>query len=335
MADKDIMLSVLLICYNHAAYLEQALDSVIQQKTDFPMEIIIHDDASTDDSQQIIRRYAQQYPELIRPILQTENKAQKGVPIRRTYMDPMIRGKYIALCETDDYWLDPDKVQKQVDFLEQNPQYAACTHNCLLVDKNGDELPPDMQLYRPYVAHTATLHRMALSGMFPGQTASVLLRREAYNALDEAQLRQLYSLRIPTGDKRLFLTLLLWGDIYCMEQTMSAHRVVRTGGGSWTARNHNKNLSFARHAAAVDMAKYVKEVWGRPFPNDYIVFHTALACIGKAIKSPTPENKQVYARLKAEYGGFFGLCGNLIRMALRGLPLRSAFQKEVHRYDAK
>jgi glycosyltransferase involved in cell wall biosynthesis len=98
----------------------------MMQKTNFPIEVLIHDDASTDGTADIIREYEQKYPEIIKPVYQTENQYSKGVRISQTYNYPRAQGKYIAFCEGDDYWTDPLKLQKQADFLENNPEYGMC-----------------------------------------------------------------------------------------------------------------------------------------------------------------------------------------------------------------
>jgi glycosyltransferase involved in cell wall biosynthesis len=96
------------------------------QKTDFQIEVLIHDDASTDGTADIIREYEDKYPEIIKPIYQIENQYSKGIKISQTYNWPRAQGKYMAFCEGDDYWTDPYKLQKQVDFLEKNPEYGMC-----------------------------------------------------------------------------------------------------------------------------------------------------------------------------------------------------------------
>lgn len=88
----------------------------MQQKTNFPIEVLIHDDASTDGTQDIIREYEKKYPNIVKPIYQKENQYSKGVKVSLVYNYSRARGKYIALCEGDDYWTDPYKLQKQVDF---------------------------------------------------------------------------------------------------------------------------------------------------------------------------------------------------------------------------
>ena len=114
------LVSIGCITYNHAPYIRQCLEGFLMQKTTFPFEIIINDDCSTDGTTEIVKEYADKYPDLIIPIFHEENQYQKGVRgIYAKFVYPKVRGKYIALCEGDDYWIDPLKLQKQVDFLEE------------------------------------------------------------------------------------------------------------------------------------------------------------------------------------------------------------------------
>ena len=107
--------SVLCLAYNHEKYIKKCLDSILAQKTNFKYEIIINDDASTDNTANIIKEYEEKYPEIIKPIYQIENKYSKGEAIVEEYMLPKATGKYIAFCECDDWWLSDDKLQKQYD----------------------------------------------------------------------------------------------------------------------------------------------------------------------------------------------------------------------------
>jgi len=118
------LVSISCITYNHEKYIEDALQGFLSQETDFPFEILIHDDASTDRTVNILREYEVKYPKLIKPIYQKENQYSRGIKISATYQYPRALGKYIAMCEGDDYWIDPYKLQKQVDFLEANPDYG-------------------------------------------------------------------------------------------------------------------------------------------------------------------------------------------------------------------
>ncbi len=122
------IVTVITLVYNHEPYIRQCLEGIVMQKTDFFFEVLVHDDASTDSSANIIREYEEKYPDIIKPIYQTENQHSKKVGIFKTFIYPIVKSKYIAMCEGDDYWTDPYKLQKQVDFLETHSQYDLCSH---------------------------------------------------------------------------------------------------------------------------------------------------------------------------------------------------------------
>lgn len=125
----DCIVSVVCATYNHENYIEQAIKSFLSQKTSFPFEIIIHDDASTDGTQDIIKKYQKKYPELIHPIFQTENQYSKGNFKPLFYAAGYARGQYIALCEGDDFWIDNEKLQIQIDCMLENPDVDFSFHS--------------------------------------------------------------------------------------------------------------------------------------------------------------------------------------------------------------
>lgn len=124
----EVKVSVICNAYNHEKFIKDALDSFLMQKTNFKYEVLIHDDASTDNTANIIREYEKAYPDIIKPIYQTENQYSKGVNITVAYHLPRLKGKYIALCEGDDYWTDSSKLQKQFDALESHTGIDICAH---------------------------------------------------------------------------------------------------------------------------------------------------------------------------------------------------------------
>lgn len=126
MGNESILVSISCITYNHAPYIRQCLDGFMMQKTNFAFEVLIHDDASTDGTTEIIKEYEAKYPDVIKPLYEEENQWVKGRRGSAVFNYPRAKGKYIALCEGDDYWTDPFKLQKQVDFLEANPEYGMC-----------------------------------------------------------------------------------------------------------------------------------------------------------------------------------------------------------------
>ena len=120
------ILAIRCLTYNHGPYIRQCLDGFVMQKTDFRFIAIVHDDASSDETSDIIREYAEKYPDIIKPIYEQENQYSKRDGSLRRIINEAIPAyvKYIAMCEGDDYWTDPLKLQKQVDFLESNPEFG-------------------------------------------------------------------------------------------------------------------------------------------------------------------------------------------------------------------
>ena len=151
--EESVVVSVCCITYNHAKYISQCLDGIVSQKTDFKYELIINDDCSTDGTTEIIKEYANKYPKIIKPIFHEENQWSKGIKrILATFVYPQAKGKYIALCEGDDYWIDPLKLQKQVEYMDTHPECSLCFTNgdCY---KNGiflRKVIPNCKENKPY-----------------------------------------------------------------------------------------------------------------------------------------------------------------------------------------
>nr|WP_308125070.1 glycosyltransferase family A protein [Pseudomonas cichorii] len=134
--NAEPLLSIVCPAYNQEAFITQTLDGFLSQQTSFNFEILIHDDASTDSTAQIIAQYAKRHPTIIRPFYQEENQYRQGKPCVPELF-AKARGRYIAYCEADDYWTDPRKLQLQVDFLESHPDYAITYHDAIAFDEHG------------------------------------------------------------------------------------------------------------------------------------------------------------------------------------------------------
>lgn len=130
-SSEPIKVSILCNAYNHERYIAKALEGFVMQKTDFAFEICIHDDASTDDTANIIKRYEQRYPQLFKCIYQNENQYSKGVGIMVTNLK-RAKGNYIAVCEGDDVWTDPHKLQRQADYLDKHPDCSLVGHASMM-----------------------------------------------------------------------------------------------------------------------------------------------------------------------------------------------------------
>src|SRR5690554_346013 len=206
------LVSISCITYNHAPYIRQCLDGFLMQKTSFKIEVLIHDDASTDGTEEIIREYESQYPDIIKPLYEKENQWVKGRRGSKVFNFPRAKGKYMALCEGDDYWTDPLKLQKQVDFLEVNPGYAFCFHSAEVVT----------ELDNIYQNFNVTLETRKYTGeeilrRWTVPTASVVYRNYDYRSIPTDH-------RFLFGDIILFLWLAEKGKIYCINESMSVYR---------------------------------------------------------------------------------------------------------------
>ena len=221
----DVLVSICCTAYNHEQYIADALDSFLMQKTDFPIEILIHDDASTDRTAGIIREYETRYPDLIKPIYQTENQYSQGIKVRHLNQK-RVRGKYIALCEGDDYWTDPYKLQKQVDYMEKHPECSLCVHAAYRVTPGKKKLRKHL---RPGNGNQLfTVEKIIAGGGNFFATSSVL-----YPAVLDLE-RPYFFEKAPVGDIPLAIYLALKGTVYYIDQYMSAYRVMVPG--SWNQR---------------------------------------------------------------------------------------------------
>lgn len=129
MAENECMVSVLCTAYNHEKYIAQTLQCIVDQQTDFAFELLVNDDASTDGTAAIIRSFEEKYPHIIQAFYQEKNLYSQGIDAYHHFLYREALGKYVAICEGDDFWCDPSKLQRQVDFMEAHPEYSACVHN--------------------------------------------------------------------------------------------------------------------------------------------------------------------------------------------------------------
>ena len=244
----EVLVSIYCLTYNHGNYIRNALEGFINQKTTFRYEVIVHDDASQDDTAQIVRNYAEKYPDIIKPILQSENMYSKGVDILKTFIKPRVQGKYIAICEGDDYWISCDKLQKQVDFLENHLDYSACVHNTILHDmkKNKDEV-----MYANE-DKTLTLVDVIRKGSQSYHTSSVMYRTE-YLFSRPAYVDCIKGI----GDYPLSIYLVLQGKVHYYAETMSLYRF--NVAGSWTARR-NRAITINMYKGIITMLSEAKKV---------------------------------------------------------------------------
>lgn len=225
------LVSICCITYNHEPYIVQTLDGFLMQKTSFPFEILIHDDASTDRTADIIREYEKKFPNLIKPIYQKENQYSKGfTSVSETWNFPRAKGKYIALCEGDDYWIDENKLQMQVDFLEKNPEYGMCFHDAVVVN----ELENEVDSFSYHVIekdYSAT--ELFENWVVP--TASMLFKKEilCYKLADRENFI--------AGDIVLVEQACVYGKVHGFKKKMSVYRI-QENGLTWSKERREKTL---------------------------------------------------------------------------------------------
>ena len=223
--DKGIKVSVVCVAYNQMDYIRDALDGIVMQKTNFEFEVIVHDDGSIDGTAEIIKEYAAKYPFII-PVLQSDNQTSRGVVITREFIYPLVSGEFVALCDSDDYWTDPLKLQKQADALDAHPELDICVHRTLVT---RDDRP------RRFVApatRTRVLgtEEVIIGGGWYVTTSSIMCRRGIY--VKQTPLRD-----VITIDYALQMQASARGGMYYLEDCMAVYRL--RSKGSWSSANRH------------------------------------------------------------------------------------------------
>ena len=235
---EKILVAIHCLAYNHEPYIRQCLEGFVMQKTNFRFVAIVHDDASTDKTADIIREYEAKYPDIIKPIYETENQYSKFHDFSLGgIMDAAIDAigaKYIARCEGDDYWTDPYKLQKQVDILEKDETLMACVTNCSVVDEKGKTI----QAVRDGVVKNDVEGRYNLRQFFDNNhqypTLSVVYRNSHPKEIEE-KMKIMSNPHL--GDWTLWIALHCFGDFYFLNEVTCAYRINQT---SVTHSNPNK-----------------------------------------------------------------------------------------------
>lgn len=245
-----VMLSICVPTYNHEKYIRQALESIFMQKTNYSYEILVGEDKSTDNTRKVLEEIEREnHPEL-KIFYRQHNMNNSDCRNLLDLMDKS-RGKYLIILEGDDYWIDDNKIECQIRFLEDNPNYIAVAHNCIVVDANSkiidenyDECHDDDYTWEHYA-----------SEILPGQTATVMMRN--LNKLSYVDMSLIRTRRMP-GDRKINFTLLCYGKVFCIQKKMSAYRHVTLGGDSWSA-NYRYDYEDSKnwHLEVIDYAKSI------------------------------------------------------------------------------
>jgi len=246
--------SIICNTFNHERFIKQALDGFLSQIVDFDYEILIHDDASTDNTRKIVEEYRFIYPDIIKPIYQTENQTQKGLSVSEINVK-RANGEYIAICEGDDYWIDRNKLQKQINFLDDNEAYNCVGHACIVKNVNF----PNKTKYWSFkkVDCKIELEEIIKNRGLVFAYNTVVFRNDSKSYPDFFK-----DFRVADVKRVIFSG--LNGNVYYFEQAMSIYQVgIR---GSWTERvrfnnkriiNHyNDEIKFYQNLNAYTLMKY-------------------------------------------------------------------------------
>lgn len=233
---NNIIVSISCLTYNHAQFIRQCLDGFLMQECDFAFEVLIHDDASTDGTIDIIKEYQQKHPQIIKPFFQSENQWSKGVRgMNQKFNYPRAKGKYIALCEGDDYWIDPLKLQKQVGFLENRPNFSMIFSNAHIILNDGADKSKkgrDLKL----IEESKVFSDIEIFEDWTIPTASVLFRR---SAAGPELYQSLINPKFLFGDIIQFLYLTSKGKIYGLADFTVCYR--KHGGGVTQIKDRMKH----------------------------------------------------------------------------------------------
>ncbi len=252
---NPVMVSIYCVVYNHEAYLRQCLDGFVMQKTNFRFEAIVHDDVSQDGSVEIIKEYAERYPNIIKPIYEHENQWSKGSLNIDMIMQPALIGKYVAFCDGDDFWTDPNKLQAQFDAMEKNPDCSICFNRVQVVESDGITKRNQIPWEKSYVSQGFVTMKTVEEEEFLGHhwcfhTCSFFIKREIYSKYIDMRKNVLSS--FPYGDMSIIMCALTRGNGYFIDKVMGCYRYM-SGGWNSTAR------SVKDKAKSVEMIKKIAE----------------------------------------------------------------------------
>lgn len=241
------LVSIKCLTFNHEKYIAQTLDGFLIQETDFPFTICIHDDASTDGTADIIREYEKKYPLIFRALCQTENQWSKHDGSLTRAANSLLKGKYVAECEGDDYWTSPNKLQMQADFLEANADYFAIGHNVRIVDDNGIPMTKENPIWRKWFeTYTSmedrdyTLQDFEKGVMF-GQTCTRMYRN-IFNPMPADLEKRYFDMDCTNGDVAMSLLSFCEGKVRCSSLVAADHRK-SISNDSWTSKTFKKNMT--------------------------------------------------------------------------------------------
>lgn len=263
--DNSIKVSIVCIAYNQEKYIRNTLDGFVNQETNFKYEVLIHDDASSDRTAEIIMEYAHKYPRLIKPIIQKENQHSKGINVQTVFNYPRINGKYVAYCEGDDYWCDNKKLQKQFDNMEDHSECSICVHDTQCIDKSGKALPqkfPRISINPGIISATEYIHDELCVSNWLFQTSSYFIRREVIDFW-----RDKFHNPYPMGDLPLVLLALQFGNCFYIDEVCSCYR--KDSGGAMSRLRNDSNAAIQYYEKIISAHKKFDAFTRKQYHKDF------------------------------------------------------------------
>lgn len=233
----EILVGISLLCYNHAPYLRRCLDSIVNQKVNFRFQVVIGEDCSTDNSREILKEYEEKYPDIF---VMLYNEKNLGGTANAMNVKKYLKGKYICAGESDDFWTDEYRLQKQVDFLEAHPEYVAVASNHYKVDADGNNPVPMLlkwQVNKKYTLKDYLKYGYVLHG-------NSMMRRNIL-PIDGEKYLKLRSVATTMGDTISKTLLYDKGPVFCMPDVMHAHRSGAKNPTSFSASNKSRAIEYA------------------------------------------------------------------------------------------
>jgi glycosyltransferase involved in cell wall biosynthesis len=254
-----------MITYNHEAYIQEAIDGVLMQKTDFPIELVIGEDCSTDKTREICCEYQMKYPNIIKLLL-----PEKNIGMQQNSYNVLMActGKYIALCEGDDYWTDPYKLQKQVNFLESHSEYGIVNSDVnVLYQETGQYIKNyNKELSNKYFDNGIIPIQMILDGKYRIMTATVLLRKEILFNYIKSDEYIYVSTHFPMGDTPTWIFFAQNSKLHYIDDVTTVYR--KNVGSLSRPNSITKKISFA--LSSIELRMYYINIYESQFDIKFI-----------------------------------------------------------------
>ena len=314
---SDIVVSVICTAYNHERFIRRALEGFVNQKTDFPFELIVHDDASVDGTADVIREYERKYPDLIKAVYQEENQFSQGISPTKAFVFPKVRGEYLAICEGDDYWTDENKLQLQYDYMKAHPDCAMCVHQATLHNcfKNTDTVFPENTQSREL-----SVDEIIKAGGGAFATNSMFMKKSVYMEMPDCFKAKGFS------DYQVLINGALKGTVYYLARNMSTYNFGVEG--SWSTRTLFENKKAVRHCdEVIRMLSTFNEAY------DYKYYKAVQKAISKYEYDKLKNLGRYFALKKKAYREFYlkdRAANGAIKVFVRSLCFRFDFLNKLY-----